>query len=66
MDEDVAWGRGSDDAFGDTGVRTSQPEDLRNGGYNMVNFERQGNAYLGGLALSRVLEKLRVGGFYGF
>lgn len=23
MDEDVAWGRGSDDAFGDTGVRSS-------------------------------------------
>jgi hypothetical protein len=28
MDEDEAWGRGSDDAFGDTGVGTSKPENL--------------------------------------
>ena len=28
MKEDVAWGGGSDDIFGDTGVRTSKTEDL--------------------------------------
>jgi len=29
MDEHVAWARGSDDAFGDAGVGTSEPEHLR-------------------------------------
>ena len=28
MKEDVAWGGGGDDIFGDTGVRTSKTEDL--------------------------------------
>ena len=29
IDEGVAWTRGSEDAFGDTGVEASEPEDLR-------------------------------------
>jgi hypothetical protein len=42
MDEDVAWGRGSDDAFGDTGVRTPQPENLHNGySHDEANFGRK-------------------------
>ena len=49
MNEDVARGRGRDDAFRDTGIGTSNPEKLRACGTTMQR--EKAKTYLGVLAL---------------
>ena len=74
MDEDGSWGRGSDNAFGNTGVGTSKPENLHawetNTNGDVITMSEGGSqnraaTHFWELALGRLLEKAWLGSGYG-